>query len=203
MAGPKRSDSRLGGLAVAVRSRRRACANSKWEVYFDHLVDGCGNEVLDYMVIEVKGTRKDRITGVCVLPIQDGRFMLAECYRHAIGAVVWEAPRGFVDAGEEPAAAALRELGEETGLACAPEALVPLGLMAPEGSTLAARAALFAATRCIGAARPDPHEIGLGRLRGFDAEEMARLAAGGGIEDAGTLVAYYRFQAIRFARGRR
>jgi 8-oxo-dGTP pyrophosphatase MutT (NUDIX family) len=179
-----------------VKGRRLAAANSKWQVYFDHLADARGNEVRDYLVIESPHPRADRITGIGVLPLLDGQFALINCHRHAVGSDLWESPRGFIDPGESPAEAALRELTEETGLVCSPDDLIPLGFYAPEPSTLAARGALFAARRCRGQLRPPADEIGLGALRLFDAGEMAELAARGGIEDAGTLVAYYRYCAL-------
>ena len=186
----------------AVKRRERACSNSRWDVYLDHLTDGRGREVADYLVIEGKLHRPARVTGVCVLPLVEGRFALVECYRHPVGSRRWEAPKGFVDRGEEPAEAAMRELAEETGLSCAPRELVSLGLIAPEPSTLGARAALFAATHCEAGARRQEDEIGLGRLGFFDRREMAALAADGAIEDAATLIAYYRLQALASLRGR-
>jgi ADP-ribose pyrophosphatase len=180
-----------------VKGRRLAAENSKWQVYFDHLADARGNEVRDYLVIESPSPRADHITGVGVVPVVDGQFALLQCYRHATGSLLWEFPRGFIDPGESPAAAALRELAEETGLICAPSDLVPLGFYAPEPSTMAARGALFAACRCEGALRAPTDEIGLGALRLFSAAAMAELAANDCIEDAGTLVAYYRYCALK------
>ncbi len=43
-------------------------------------------------------------------------------------------------------------------------------------------------------------EIGLGRFNLFDGAKMAALAAAAGIEDAATLIAYNRFQALAAAR---
>lgn len=46
---------------------------------------------------------------------QSGDFILIRQYRHGMGIVNLEIPGGVVDKGEEPGAAALRELVEETG----------------------------------------------------------------------------------------
>ncbi|MBN2451610.1 MAG: NUDIX hydrolase [Lentisphaeria bacterium] len=44
-----------------------------------------------------------------------GRLVLIRQYRPPVGGLVVEFPAGLVDGGESPAAAALRELAEETG----------------------------------------------------------------------------------------
>jgi 8-oxo-dGTP pyrophosphatase MutT (NUDIX family) len=186
---------------VEVKKRRVATANSKWQVYFDHVADSRGNEVLDYLVLEAHTQRPDATTGICILPIVDGKFVLLNCYRHALGVRRWEAPRGFIEADENPLTAALRELTEETGLNCKSADMVALGCYAPEPSTLAARGALFAATNCRGTLRLAADEIGLLDLRAFEPDEMARMAAEGEIEDAGTLIAYFRF-STRIGQGR-
>lgn len=52
----------------------------------------------------------------CVLALTDGgEAVLVEQYRHGVGRVLLELPAGMVDPGEDPAAAARRELAEETG----------------------------------------------------------------------------------------
>lgn len=45
----------------------------------------------------------------------DGRFVMVEQYRHGLGEVSFELCAGVVEDGEEPIAAARRELMEETG----------------------------------------------------------------------------------------
>jgi len=175
------------------KDRRLLGRNSVWNVYYDHVVDQDGNEVRDYLVLEGAGRSSNNVTGVCVLPVMNGRFVLLRCYRHALKSDLWEAPRGFIESGECVRRAAVRELAEETNLICAASNLVDLGFYAPEASTLAARGALFAATGCEGTLRAGTDEIGVGAAGLFDQKEMAELVATGAIEDAGTLIAYYRF----------
>jgi 8-oxo-dGTP pyrophosphatase MutT (NUDIX family) len=67
---------------------------------------------------------------VNVVPITpDGRVVMVRQYRHGAGQVTLETPGGLVDPGETPAAAAERELLEETGYAA--DELVPLGAVSP------------------------------------------------------------------------
>ena len=91
---------------------------------------------------------------------------------------------------------------QETGLRCAPENLVPLGNYAPDPGTMAARAALFAATRCEGPVLRAEDELGLESLHLVEPAKMAELVANGEIEDAGTLIAYYRFSALQERAGK-
>jgi 8-oxo-dGTP pyrophosphatase MutT (NUDIX family) len=50
----------------------------------------------------------------------DEGVMLVRQYRHAVREVLWELPAGLLDVpGEDPVAAAARELGEEAGLLAA------------------------------------------------------------------------------------
>lgn len=56
---------------------------------------------------------EDGVTVVALTP--DGGIVLVEQFRHPFRRVETELPAGVVDPGEEPAAAAARELREETG----------------------------------------------------------------------------------------
>lgn len=57
---------------------------------------------------------------VCVLCVCEGKVALVRQFRYAVGEELLELPAGKLERGEAPESAALRELGEETGL-CAKE----------------------------------------------------------------------------------
>ena len=71
----------------------------------------------------------DTPASVMVVPLTaDGNLVLVRQYRHNLKAHVLEFPAGTISGGEDPEAAALRELEEETGYALAGEAtLRPVG----------------------------------------------------------------------------
>jgi 8-oxo-dGTP pyrophosphatase MutT (NUDIX family) len=75
----------------------------------DHILMPGGAEMEEFHVAEYPDW-------ACVLPItSDGRVVLIEQYRYGIDRLCLELPAGVVGEGEDPAAAARRELLEETG----------------------------------------------------------------------------------------
>jgi ADP-ribose pyrophosphatase len=61
----------------------------------------------------------------------DGRIVLVRQWRHAVGRALWEIPAGTLIPGEEPGAAARRELAEETGYRAAVWERLGTGPVAP------------------------------------------------------------------------
>jgi 8-oxo-dGDP phosphatase len=180
-----------------VNARRRVASNSIFDIFFDHLSEGPDREVADFLVVQPKNREPGGITGVCVLPVIGDRFALVDCYRHPLGQMSLEAAKGFVEKGETPAQAALRELAEETGLSCPTADLIPLGTVAPDPGIINAKVGLFAAAKCSGTLRVDPTEIGLSAVRLFSASELDAEIAAEGIKDAVTLLLLCRYRALR------
>jgi ADP-ribose pyrophosphatase YjhB (NUDIX family) len=186
-----------GAPTITLRQRRVAFENSRFRVFGDHIVDSHGVEVKDYLVVAPHTRREDLITGISVLPVCQERVVLLRTFRHAVGCIQLEVPRGFVDVDEDPRAAALRELSEETGLCCPADKLVSLGVCTPEGSTLAARIALFAATDCQPGRSGNERELGLGGCEYFTFSEAWRMMREMSIEDVTTALILHRFFLFR------
>ena len=182
---------------INLKQRRLVFENQRFRVFGDHIADAQGAEVRDYLVVAPHTQRADLITGISVLPVCNKHVVLLRTFRHAVGRVQLEVPRGFVDANEDPSAAALRELSEETGLRCTLDKLVSLGVCTPEGSTLAARVALFAATDCQPGGGAPEEEIGLGSCEYVAFPEALRMLREMSIEDVTTSLALHRFFLLR------
>ncbi|MBP7066385.1 NUDIX hydrolase [Ferrovibrio sp.] len=188
--------SRDAAPPVRLLNRSHAAGNSKWTVYFDHIQAENGVEVHNYVVLKPPSGRSDHITGVTVLPLIGDEAVLLRAYRHPLEQYFWELPRGFVEPGEEPGLAALRELEEETGLICAPENLHPLGLMTPEASTIIGKGALYVAVDCRAGGRRVEDEPGLGAVHRIARPELRAMLERNEIEDGFTMATLYR--AMRF-----
>lgn len=180
-------------------ARRIALSNSRYDVLLDH-VEGPRGAVPDYLMVRPKVQAADKVTGVCVLPVVEGRIGLMRVSRPHFPEPLWVAPSGFLEADEPVETSALRELEEETGLTCDPADLRSLGLLLLDPGVLEARVALFVATRT----RPLPaaeeegsHELGAGRLVLFEPEEAEELALTSPSMDGGTVAACLRWVVLQ------
>ena len=185
-----------GAPPVQVLGRRVLGENRVWTVFLDHIVGASGAAIEDYLVVEPKGLRADGIGGVAILPIWDGQIVMLKAYRHPVGRYTWELARGFLDPGEDAAAAALREMEEEAGLTCDPADVRALGYLLPESSTIAGKEAVFVALKCRPGGTVDTGEPGLGNRHRFSPDEVKGMLARYEIEDATAVAALYRYFAL-------
>ncbi|MDV7390174.1 NUDIX hydrolase, partial [Arthrospira platensis SPKY1] len=116
---------------------------------------------------------------VLVVPVlADGRLRVQRAYRHGARRICLGFPGGFIDPGEAPATAALRELAEETGLIAAD--LHPLGALFDNGNQRGCHGHYFVATGCRdGAPRQDDPQERAEDLT-LSAAEIDRAMAEGG-----------------------
>lgn len=132
----------------------------------------------------------DWVNVVALTP--EGGVVLVEQARHGTGEVTVEIPGGAVDPGETPAAAAARELEEETGFV--PAEVVPIGCVEPNPAFLDNRCWTFLATGCraTGRRRPDPAEEIAVRVAPLT--ELTRLIDDGTIRHALVVAAHDHLQ---------
>ena len=82
-----------------------------------------------------------------IIPITtDGEVVMIRQFRHGLGRTTLEIPGGMIDGTEAPAAAAARELLEETGYQAA--SVVELGAVSPNPALFSNRMHSFLATGC-------------------------------------------------------
>lgn len=153
-------------------------------------------EVLRHEVTSTHGSAHHCFTlempdWVTVVAVTDARsFVLVRQHRHGVDAETLETAGGIIDPGEDPAAAALRELREETGYVA--EIAEPLGWVHPNPAIQANRCHMFLArgARDTGALACDEHEITVPVL--LDEAGLAAAMTDGQITHALVLVALHR-----------
>lgn len=130
--------------------------------------------------------------GVCVLPLrEDGEVELVEQFRYPYDDVILELPAGKLDPGEDPLAAAKRELSEETGLAA--ERWVNLGVFYPSVGFTDEVLHLYLAQRLSqGDTHPDEDEFL--RRRRIPLDTLAEMVMDGTIPDGKTQVLVLKAQ---------
>jgi len=115
---------------------------------------------------------------IAVVPDDSGQdcFLMVRQFRHGLDRAVWEFPGGMVEPGEEPAAAAVRELEEETGWKASSLTLV--GATNPNPAFMTNRVHTFRAEGLSpGTRHLDPHEFVRVGLRPVD-EVLSQVGAG-------------------------
>ena len=125
--------------------------------------------------------------GAAILALDErDNVLVVTQYRYTFGRTLLELPAGKLDPNEDPAAAALRELKEETG--AVPDTFLPLGRILPSPGCYSETLYLYLARGLhIGEQHLDHNEF-LNVTR-IPFSEMVHRCMTGEIEDAKTVVA--------------
>ncbi len=122
---------------------------------------------------------------------KDEQVVLIEQFRHGLAETILEIPGGLIDNGEEPEAAAKRELLEETGYSS--ENFIFLGKSHPNPAIQNNTVYFFLAADCekTGETSFDEHESVLTKI--VSLEEAKNLIANGIITHSLVIAAFYYF----------
>lgn len=133
--------------------RRREIVDERpWlRLWAEDLCLSDGRVVEDFFTIEAP----DYVVVVALTP--DGQVIVERNYKHGPRRVCLNLPAGYIESGEEPVAAARRELREETGYAA--DEWLPLGSFVENGNRGSGTGHLFLARGARQVAEPDADDL--------------------------------------------
>jgi ADP-ribose pyrophosphatase len=127
---------------------------------------------------------------VAILPIEGGRCKLIRQYRYAIDSYILEAPAGALETGEDPRAAAGRELIEETGFAA--QMIEPRGFIITTPGYTDEKIFLYEARDLTPSQEFKKDEDEVIEVRDIPLDDLDRMIRDGTIVDAKTICLIHR-----------
>jgi len=184
-------------MKISIKNKKLIAKNSKFSIYYYHLVEKNGEELENYLVvkpnIDAFNDSGKMVTGVVIAPVVDNKIGLIRIYRPALDAFLYEFPHGLIESGETIGYSALRELVEETGLSVDSRDFHQLGFITPDPGIVAARIQCYAALNCQ-YSKPIQHELGLSGLIFKSELEIERMILSSEIEDAITISVWHKLK---------
>lgn len=152
-------------------------------------------EVDDVILPDGKPSERECVRhhgGAAVLCVADGKILLVKQFRYLYGREIYEIPAGKLEKGEDPEAAAKRELEEETGLKAGK--MTPFMDIYPSPGYTDEIIHIYLAENCVkGNQKLDEGEF-LG-VFAVKTDEAVKMIERGEICDAKTVAAVYKFIA--------
>lgn len=128
-----------------------------------------------------------------VIPITpEGSVVLIYQYRHGTEAVTLEIPGGMVDAGEETAVSAARELKEETGYEA--EEIIHIGSVDPNPAILNNQCHTYVALNARKVVETQFDSAEYIEMKEFPLAELRQLVTSGQISHALVIAAFYHLE---------
>jgi ADP-ribose pyrophosphatase len=163
--------------------------NSVKKVYSNDLIE-LYEDSLDLNGIEKVYTRAVRKDYSTVVPFVSNEILVIKSYRYLVDSIQIEIPSGYIDEGESPKEAAIRELKEETGYSA--KDVISIGHYTLDYSMFDQIGNLFVAYGLVKVGNQS-----LGIMEKIDVERMSikeikRLLFEGKILNAASIVALYR-----------
>lgn len=173
-----------------LKSSKQVYDNYYLKVYEDRL-DLAGKDKL-----YIRGVRRDYCT---IVPISPKGILTIKSYRHLADSYQVEVPSGYIDEGETPRQAAIRELEEETGYVA--DRMVHVGSYTLDYSMFIQTGNVFAA---YGLQKKGTPRLGdmekISRTSFMPIERVKRMLLSGTILNAASIVALYR--ALHYHEGK-
>ena len=165
-----------------LESSRKIYSNKYIELYEDVL------DIKNKKKIYTRARRKDYST---IVPfVSDNEILVIKSYRHLVNSYQIEAPSGYIEPGETPLQAAMRELKEETGYRA--NNIIDLGSYTLDYTMFEQKGNLF-----VGYDLVNERKQNLGMMEIIETvivpiDEIKKLLYDGKILNASSIVAFYK-----------
>lgn len=169
-------------MPAKIVSKRDVSPHKKWmRVEQWHLAFPNGTEIKDYFV---------RFAPECVIIVAkapDGRVIVLDEYVIALGRRMFKFPAGYLEEGESPREAVVRELREETGFVAKKFEEVAVSYPSPETTVKPIHVFVVTET-AAGKSSPEPTEDLVVKL--MTPQEVDEIGSAGGIESSDMAAAW-------------
>jgi ADP-ribose pyrophosphatase len=121
--------------------------------------------------------------------ISNDQILVIKSYRHLVDSIQIEVPSGYIETGEDPQEAALRELKEETGYGA--KEIIKIGSYTPDYTMFEQKGNLFVAYDLVNEGDQKLGSMELIEPAILTVREIMKLLSEGKILNASSIVAFY------------